>query len=63
MEVERNHRLLTLRLFTLVAELAGRIWAYIQTVDPAISGQGGSNPTFRLANVLDLGFCAFDQSG
>jgi hypothetical protein len=29
---------------------------YIDKVDRAISGQGGSNPTFRLANVLTHGF-------
>ena len=38
------------------SELWSRILRYIQKVDPAVSGQGGSNPTFRLANVLVHGF-------
>jgi hypothetical protein len=37
-------------------ELWNRILRYIEKVDIAVSGQGGSNPTFRLANVLVHGF-------
>ena len=33
-----------------------RVLCYIRKVDPAISGQGGSNPTYRLANLLWWGF-------
>ena len=40
----------------LSVERVGRIWAYMQKVDLAISGKGGSNPTYRLANVLVWGF-------
>ena len=56
------HRLVSrsLTLRSRVAELSpaltARIRAYIDEVDPAVSGQGGSNPTFRLANVLVWGF-------
>jgi hypothetical protein len=37
-------------------ELWSRIMRYIEKVDVAVSGQGGSIPTFRLANVLVHGF-------
>jgi bifunctional DNA primase/polymerase-like protein len=37
-------------------ELRDRIMRYIEQVEPAISGQGGSNPTYRLANLLVWGF-------
>jgi hypothetical protein len=38
------------------AERVGRIWRYVEKVDKAVSGKGGSIPTFRLANVLVWGF-------
>ena len=41
---------------TLSPERADRIWQYIKKVAPAVSGKGGSNPTYRLANVLVSGF-------
>ena len=40
----------------LSPERADRIWQYIKKVNPAVSGKGGSNPTYRLANVLVWGF-------
>jgi hypothetical protein len=40
----------------LPPERMDRILRYIVKVDPAVSGKGGSNPTFRLANTLVWGF-------
>ena len=40
----------------LPPERMDRILRYIEKVDPAVSGEGGSNPTFRLANTLVWGF-------
>ena len=36
----------------LSPERAKRIWRYVDKVDLAVEGEGGSNPTYRLANVL-----------
>ena len=36
----------------LPPKLVSRIWRYIEKVDLAVEGEGGSNPTYRLANVL-----------
>jgi hypothetical protein len=40
----------------ITPELRDRVMRYVETVEVAISGQGGSNPTYRLANVLVWGF-------
>jgi hypothetical protein len=37
-------------------ELDKRIYAYLDTVEEAIDGQGGSNPTYRVACILTHGF-------
>ena len=47
----------------LDAELVSRIWRYVEKVDTAVSGQGGSISTYRLANVLVWGFAlSFEQA-
>ena len=48
---------------TLSPERADRIWQYIKKVAPAVSGKGGSNPTYRLANVLVSGVRAERRTG
>ena len=40
----------------LTPERRERVLRYLDTVDIAVSGQGGSNPTYRFANVLVWGF-------
>ena len=40
----------------LTPEKRERVLRYLDEVDLAVSGQGGSNPTFRFANVLLWGF-------
>ena len=40
----------------LTPEQRERVLRYLDTVDIAVSGQGGSDPTYRFANVLLWGF-------
>lgn len=40
----------------LTPERRERVLRYLDTVDIAVSGQGGSDPTYRFANVLVWGF-------
>ncbi len=42
-------------------QLESRIKRYLDKVRPAIQGDHGSNPAFRVASVLGLGVCAFIQ--
>ena len=47
----------------LTREQRKRVLHYLDEVDLAVSGQGGSNPTFRFANVLVWGFAlTIDQA-